>query len=219
MSRWSIERKQREALRGPPLMEQILEFLGNTADGVCAIDANQQIRLWNASAESLLGYRFNEVKGHPCYRIFAGVDERGCRVCALRCGSLRAAARLEIVGTRDVAVRTRDGARRWIQLSTFCAPERWTRSVALLHAFRDAGRRRAGGRRPRPARGGRAANLTDREREILGGLADGYGTCEIADRLSICPVTARNHIQHVLQKLGVHSRLEAVALALHRGWI
>ncbi len=51
-----------------------------------------------------------------------------------------------------------------------------------------------------------------REREILNLLANGSGTKEIAAKLCISVVTVRNHVQHILQKLKVHSRSEAVTL-------
>lgn len=57
----------------------------------------------------------------------------------------------------------------------------------------------------------RAALLTRREREVLAILAEGGNNDAIAQALVISPQTARTHIQNVLGKLGVHSRLEAAA--------
>lgn len=57
----------------------------------------------------------------------------------------------------------------------------------------------------------RAAQLTRREREVLAILAEGGNNDAIAQALVISPQTARTHIQNVLGKLGVHSRLEAAA--------
>lgn len=65
----------------------------------------------------------------------------------------------------------------------------------------------------------RYASLSKRERQILGLLAQGYDHVQIAARLVISPQTARTHIQNLLSKLGVHSRLEATALALEHGWV
>ena len=56
--------------------------------------------------------------------------------------------------------------------------------------------------------------LTAREIEVLRLLADGTSTRTIADSLFISVTTTRNHIQNILRKLEVHSKLEAVALAL-----
>lgn len=61
------------------------------------------------------------------------------------------------------------------------------------------------------------AELTKREREVLAILAVGGGNQIIAERLAISPETARTHIQNVLTKLNVHSRLEAAALVNRNG--
>jgi two-component system, NarL family, nitrate/nitrite response regulator NarL len=58
-------------------------------------------------------------------------------------------------------------------------------------------------------------SLTPRERRVLELLVDGQNTAEIVARLHISDSTARTHVQSILSKLGVHSRLQAVAL-LHR---
>jgi DNA-binding NarL/FixJ family response regulator len=57
------------------------------------------------------------------------------------------------------------------------------------------------------------ASLSDRELEILLLMAEGLKPCEIADRLVISPKTVGTHTEHIFDKLGVHSRAEAVALA------
>ncbi|MER5640172.1 response regulator transcription factor [Kitasatospora sp. NPDC002227] len=65
-----------------------------------------------------------------------------------------------------------------------------------------------------PATGSRSLRwLTHRELEVLRRLTEGDGTVEIARALDMTTNTARTHVQNVLDKLGVHSRLEAVALA------
>jgi NarL family two-component system response regulator LiaR len=58
--------------------------------------------------------------------------------------------------------------------------------------------------------------LTTREVEVIGMLAAGHTTPEIASRLHISILTARNHIQNVLEKLEVHSKAEAVAFAFQK---
>ncbi|HXF56629.1 MAG TPA: response regulator transcription factor [Actinomycetota bacterium] len=63
----------------------------------------------------------------------------------------------------------------------------------------------------------RLARLTRREREVLALLAQGGDNHVIAQRLVISPQTARTHIQNVLAKLGVHSRLEAAAFVTRNG--
>ena len=65
----------------------------------------------------------------------------------------------------------------------------------------------------------RVALLTKREKEVLALLADGAGNDRIAQALVISPETARTHIQNVLGKLGVHSRLEAAAFVVQNDMV
>jgi two-component system, NarL family, nitrate/nitrite response regulator NarL len=59
-----------------------------------------------------------------------------------------------------------------------------------------------------------AGYLTARERECLRLLVDGLDTARMATRLGVSPATVRTHVQSLLTKLGVHSRLEAASLAV-----
>ena len=61
--------------------------------------------------------------------------------------------------------------------------------------------------------------LTVREQEILEMLAKGKSGNEIAEELHIAPLTVRTHIRNMMSKMGVHSRLEAVAFGLKNGII
>lgn len=53
--------------------------------------------------------------------------------------------------------------------------------------------------------------LTEREQQVLRFILEGHSTGQMAARLGVAPSTARTHVQSVLQKLGVHSRLQAAA--------
>jgi DNA-binding NarL/FixJ family response regulator len=61
------------------------------------------------------------------------------------------------------------------------------------------------------------AELSEREREVLSLIAEGLTNTEIAERLVLSPNTVRNHVSHVLSKLGLSRRSEAAALAAKRG--
>lgn len=69
-------------------------------------------------------------------------------------------------------------------------------------------------RRERDRAGRIAGSLTRREREVLSLLAQGADNDTIAQALVISPQTVRTHIQNVLTKLGVHSRLEAASFVI-----
>ncbi len=73
--------------------------------------------------------------------------------------------------------------------------------------------------RPRSRRQEPDPRLTERQTEILRGLAEGKSTRQIADELSISSTTVRNHIANLMAILGVHTRLQAVVAASKAGLI
>ena len=73
-------------------------------------------------------------------------------------------------------------------------------------------------RRERHSRPIGFTELTNRERLVLGHLVEGHQAGMIARSCKMSVSTVRTHIRSILIKLGVHSQLEAVALAVHEGW-
>jgi DNA-binding NarL/FixJ family response regulator len=70
---------------------------------------------------------------------------------------------------------------------------------------------------PVPPPSGPLSGLTARERQVLQCMVDGLTGNEIAERLSLSVNTVRTHIKHLTSKLGAHSMLESVSLALRHG--
>jgi NarL family two-component system response regulator YdfI len=68
-----------------------------------------------------------------------------------------------------------------------------------------------------PARGD--ITLTDREHEVLKGVAQGERSKEIAIRLGISERTVKAYLSNIYVKLGVDSRAAAVSIAAQRGWL
>jgi DNA-binding NarL/FixJ family response regulator len=62
-------------------------------------------------------------------------------------------------------------------------------------------------------------SLSERERQVLALLARGYSNRRIAEACYLSLNTVRTHVQNVLVKLGVHSKLEAAALAVRQGLV
>lgn len=82
----------------------------------------------------------------------------------------------------------------------------WTVSGATLGALLQRARRPA-------------VDLTAREAEVLELMGEGLTNAAMAARLDISVNTVRNHVQSLIAKLGAHSKLEAVAIALRDGLI
>jgi DNA-binding NarL/FixJ family response regulator len=78
-------------------------------------------------------------------------------------------------------------------------------------------RRRRGG--PGRNAGLLVSQLTPREREVLGLLVEGADSAAIARRLGISRNTVRTHVQSILTKLQVHTRLEAATFAVRHGLV
>jgi DNA-binding NarL/FixJ family response regulator len=70
-----------------------------------------------------------------------------------------------------------------------------------------------------PSATAKLSTLTQREREILRLLADGMRNEQVAQRLSISPLTVRTHVKHAMQKLEADTRTQAVASALRQSQI
>jgi DNA-binding NarL/FixJ family response regulator len=71
----------------------------------------------------------------------------------------------------------------------------------------------------RQAREKLLAGFTPRELDVLRLLAEGLDTANLAMRLGIAPHTVEWHVSHVIEKLGVHSKLQAVIAAVQTGLI
>ena len=213
----------------------LLEGVFNTADGVFAVDEGQRIIFWNRGAESILGYSPDEVVGKRCFELIQGIDEAGRVNCAQSCSILCCARQGKLSPGQNLRVRAKNGAPRWLSITHTFVDARDNHFTALVHIFRDVTAEVEAKRMVRevvqrfaeqlssygPLQGPEGAGpapdaaLTEREKQVLGLLAQGDGTASIARKLTISNTTARNHIQNLLAKLGVHTRLEAVAYARH----
>jgi PAS domain S-box-containing protein len=198
-------------------------LLGRTADGVCAVNERGRIAFWNRSAEKVLGYSARDVVGRSCCEVFVGRDGAGNRLCYQGCHVLTLVKQGEPVQHFAMATRTKAGKPVWLDISILVVPGARPDASTTVHLFRDitaskeiealVRARLAEVQPPSPPAGAPPPELTRREIEVLRRLAGGASTRAMAGELHVSPATVRNHVQHILAKLGVHSRLEAAAYA------
>lgn len=218
--------------------EKMLSLLARSADGVFAVDADQQVISWSSAAEELTGQRARDVIGKPCYEVVAGADYQGQIFCRRNCPTIRSARRGQSVPNFDLACN-RNGEETWLNVTIIPVPSSEMGEAMAIHLIRDVSQRRRAERLAQAAidtvshytSGSPGANaeagpypppgpsLTVREIEVLRLLTRGLPTRLLAEELGLSQATIRNHIQRLLPKLGVHSRLEAVAYAARHGLI
>ena len=196
------------------LPEPLRARLACAEDGVWVTTADGRIVFWNRAAETILGFRAREVCGRRCGEILTAFDERGRPICGPDCDV--SAGVLKGMGPAfGIPTYTKDGRDVWLEVMTFTTNGNQSPPF-VIHVFHDATRTKHLLRDLRehidhPSED--AERLTPRELEVLRLVAEGLGTAAAAARLRVSRATVRNHVQNIFGKLGVHTRLEAVAHA------
>lgn len=174
----------------------------------------------NPRAEALIGLSLDDCAGHACFLVIAGRTPEGAPLCCPQCRVRRLAAEHHELEPVRMSVPARGGVRQEVKVMVIVLDD-----GRLVHCVVDGSRelrvRRFIDRialrttdEIEAQQHNHPVELTLREREILTLLAEDRTLHEIAERLGVSYTTVRNHVQHILGKLGVHSILEAVAVFL-----
>ena len=196
-------------------------------EALIEVDAGDCVVTWSREAEKLTGYRRALAIGRSFCELLEARDLWGNRACNL--GLHEGVRRSEALSTFLLQARTAAGDSVRLVIVPVVRTRRDRPGLALAYRVRLDLRRRVDRRTSalpaelfaaRGLGGTRAVSpLSRREAEVLRLLAGGASTAGVSERLGISVVTVRNHVQRLLDRLGVHSRLEAVALARGNGWI
>ena len=207
---------------------EALDRISRSGEAVFAIDSSDRIILWNKKCEEILGRPARSVLGKRCDEVICGRDENGNVYCYRNCPVAHQARDIpdDPVQRFRLSMQTGKGSRRDVEVSLFAIPSYHPALSTVVHVLREAGAKPSALERglaehaeareplwPMTTNAGEPVTLTAREKEILRCLAEGLSTAAIAKNLFIAPVTVRNHIQNLLHKLDVHSKLAAVVFA------
>jgi DNA-binding CsgD family transcriptional regulator len=209
---------------------EVLHRLSEEGQAVFARNASERITFWSRKCEELLGVPARSALGRHCHEVVGGHDEFGNVHCVHNCRiAYQARDKSDPVHQFPLTIPTRDGKKRFL-VKIVAIPSYHPSLSTLIHVLQEDRERSGPDRRtaleetpgkaeplrPISAEEDQLAVLTRREREILKLLARGMPTPEIAARLSISPATVRNHIAALLQRMNVHSKVAAVALAYRK---
>ncbi len=218
-------------------MSRLFKALDNSADGAFVIDEDLRIIYCNKAAESILGFDNIDMVGQFCYRLLQGCDDGRHLICKEQCRVAKMTLNSKPVPNYDIHITTNYGVKRWMSMSVFTYNMAGRNSKkVIVHLFHDLNHNKVNDKlltdivgafnhtREFPPKNGKETEplletLTPREGEILALLVEGHGTQDISNHLSISLNTARNHIQRILQKFQVHTRLEAVAFAIKHDFV
>jgi PAS domain S-box-containing protein len=182
----------------------------SSGDPIFTFDAGLRILSWNRAAESLTGVPEDEAIGRHCWEVLGGHEDPAGLVCHAGCSYARLVQEGYPVRSHEVEIKTAVGPKR-VVLSTIAL--RSDRTL-FAHLMLEAGAPDAPDVEPES---NGPADLTPRQREILGRLAEGVPAKVIARDLGLSETTVRNHIRAILLELDCHSQLAAVAKARRAG--
>jgi len=209
-------------------LQPLFQALALSPDPLFVTDRRNAVVFWNDAARRLLGFTADEAIGSDCDTLLGGCDAYGNRYCSDDCPIMRMANRSESVHNFSLTLRAKDQTSlattmTVLQLRTDAADDYFLAHIIRPVAVAPQPEPESTVSPPRPhlvaARESadvRARKLTSREIEVLAMLAAGRSTPDIAERLHIAQLTARSHIQNILEKLEVHSKAEAVAFAFQK---
>jgi len=191
------------------VVNQITSY--ESGDPVFAVDREGVIVLWNQAAEKTFGYPAKTALRQRCWKLLCGYDTYENQYCCKRCTVRTMALGHKLVNCFKVNFKTASEERKRFEISCLTVFDDPGKEI-LLHVCRPE-RQDQKETTPETTADDYLDVLSRREHEALVLLADGKNNHDIATSMSVSIPTVRNHIQHLLHKLKVHSRLEAVVLA------
>lgn len=203
-------------------MPALQDIFSQTSDAVFAIDGTHRIVYQNKKFTDIFPCQISNLPHRKCYEVLCGRTLDGKEFCHPDCPVGKTLLNGQAVDNFDLAIPRDKGKPIWMSVGSMPASGVFD-NIAAIFMLRPIS---ASGTPSRLTNDTQKKNnvspdirhkLTRREQQILVMIAKGLDTKALASTLHISYVTARNHIQHIYAKLGVHNRAEAVSYIFRNG--
>lgn len=206
------------------------EIVRRAAGPAIGTDAANRVVAWNRAARQLLGFESEQkALGRAIHEFLQTRDAFGNALPESGAPFFEMVSQGEPVNSFEVSARKASGERVWVTVSVVVILGPRAEQHEIVYLMRPVLRRRradeaierlladqADGKRGAGSRTDGGPELTRRQLEVLRLVADGLDNREIAKTLGVSVNTVRSHMQGLLETLGVHSQVEAVAKAFRR---
>ena len=213
-------------------MTMFSDIARHSLNALFTIDRDQRVTFWNQACEDLTGVSAYDATGRPCHEILRGQDCSGRPFCGPDCPVARLSKGGPSPAKFSIRISAGEAGRVQLNVGTMLVPSDVEGEWMVVHFMQRGHCKSSVGSVDRINMGAQLNGknyqigapesssqgvglLTERERQILCLMAYGHTTDVISQRLHISVTTVRNHIQRLMAKLNVHSRVEAVSCA-HR---
>lgn len=205
-------------------MNPLNKIFEQSSDAVFGIDAEGKIRFANNIFERMTGRFREQIYNQTCHDILCGTDIHGTSCCNSACPLIPINQRQSKQPQAfDLIIKHHTGRELLVNVGCCEIPQQLQEQAGQVTVYFNL-RQFEQNRllqliKTVTEENNNPNQLTPRETEILQQATTGMKTSQIADKLCVSTQTIRCHFRNIYQKIGVHSRTEAVLFAFQKGLV
>lgn len=208
-------------------MNRLFDIFEQTTDAVFGIDQQGHVLFLNSACQALFGWSLADARDRHCSALLCGRDLHDRAFCGDNCPVPKQRSEHNRLNDFDLVVKQSNGNPVMVNINAYYTPaslRQTCRDISVFFSLRRVNchrliKRLACTSAQPKVTDFRQGKLTDRETGILRMASEGIKTVDIASKLCISQATVRNHFKNIYKKLDVHSRAQAIALAMNHGII
>lgn len=203
------------------------QLFQHSSDAVFGINHSSKIVYWNNACKAMLGWDTGDVCGQQCSQVLNGSDLLGKPFCGPNCPISKKWSSKKTYSDFDLVINNKQNDSTWVNIGIYYVPSNYrdeAKGVDVFFSLRPVSCQRLLQRMVNETHNNNTKeqlldrfSLTTREVDVLRLAIQGMNSKHIAEQLYICPATVKNHFKNIYAKLEVHSRAEAIMVALNHG--